>query len=113
MFKVGNKVTNINNQVFTIKYVSNDLLWFEKLWGWHYAIHFKLFEEKELDNNRIKVVIQSEPIRNCPWYLGIDHIEFSENGNLEAYFYTDAKNQTSEELNRFVVELSDFIKDYK
>lgn len=45
--KVNSKVTNINHQVFTITDISNELLWFEEMWGWHYAIHFKLFEEKE------------------------------------------------------------------
>ncbi len=53
------------------------------------------------------------PIQNCPWYMGIDNVEFGEYGNLNVYFYVDAKNQTREELQRFVLALSEFVKDYK
>lgn len=53
-----------------------------------------------------------EPLHNVQWCLGIDNLEF-EYGSLAAYFYTEVQNQTDEELKRFVLALSEFVKDYR
>lgn len=60
------------------------------------------------------VTMNTVPITpNIQWCLGIDHLEFSESGNLNTYFYTDAKNQTTEELKRFTLALAEFVKNYR
>lgn len=48
------------------------------------------------------------------WALGIDNMELCKRGGLlTTYFYPHAKEISDAELKRFVLALSEFVKDYK
>lgn len=54
------------------------------------------------------------PQKKVQWCCGIDFLEFNENGNFHTYFWTDnPEQQNEEELKRFSLALTEFVKNYR